>query len=273
MSLWQRFVSVPLRYKLLGSLIVTALVAIAITVYTLAQYNQAIPTTTTELLRQLAQERRLQVSAAFNDVTSILNQVSNSQSDLFSFSQLSASPGSLAASSKLQEVFSLVLNGKPQIKRIRYTSLAGRVLAALPRTGSDDDTGQEYFQALHDNLPTSSISPYISQIVGQPVSTVEIATVLFSNNKALGFLVASVDITGSADPNALSVYSALRSIDLPPFQFAFYLLGADGTITVPGRQPITVTATTTASAHQLTASGPDNAIQYESPLSGASVTG
>ena len=27
MSLWQRFVSVPLRYKLLGSLIITALVA------------------------------------------------------------------------------------------------------------------------------------------------------------------------------------------------------------------------------------------------------
>ena len=156
MSLWQRLASVPLRYKLLGGLIVTALVAIMIVVYSLAQYNQAIPSTTTELLRQLAQERHRQVSTAFDDVTSVLTQVATSQSNILNFALLNASPGSPASTTKLQEAFRLVLNTKPSIRQIRFTSLAGRVLASLPVLGSDDDTGQEFYQALHNRLPSSA---------------------------------------------------------------------------------------------------------------------
>src|SRR6185369_13955454 len=140
--------------------------------------------------------------------------IANNAINLDNFSVLSKIPDDGQAGRELESAFRQVLNSEGTIREIRFVGLDGTVLVSVPdeRKGSSDKN-ELYYLTLHNNLPKQRNNDvFISKLSDDLLPAHDFVAVPVVQDQAVGFVVVNVDITGAANPAALSIYRALRPL-------------------------------------------------------------
>ncbi len=229
-----RFASLPIRFKLQLSLFIIALVLGGLALYATAEYGRGIQPTSGILVKTLAEERTNVLNMAVNMTTNTVTGLTNDQAAVKWYDALNSDPTNSEVRQTIADSFRTILSENHNFRQIRFVSPAGQVLVSVPPASSTDDTAQAYYQALKDHLPIGSVQNiYMGQISSDPNPSVDFVSIPVVNNKTLGYVVVSVDPTGTADPGVPSIYGALRVVNAPSGNIYFYLLSADGKISQP----------------------------------------
>lgn len=228
MNLIARIASFPLRLKLYGALFAAGLAALALSVFAVTQYNQAAQPIADTLMQALAAERVEVLNAVTREIANAVTRIATVQQR--AFERVAATDTDEARlqleKSILEATFRDSLNANPHFRQVRFVSFEGQVLVSVPPALQEDDTNMSYFRALNGQRSLNGV--YVGEMNAMPEPTIEFVTVPAADGQPLGYLVVSIDPSGSADPSIPNFYSALRTYSFANGQIAFYLVTPGG---------------------------------------------
>ncbi|MCS6871357.1 MAG: GAF domain-containing protein [Anaerolineae bacterium] len=270
----QRLISLPLRWKLLGSLLIVAVIMLAMALWVGVQYARDVQPVGNVLVESLARERSTTLQVIINGITANLRSLVANPPLQDAYALLAASSGRTgqAAQQLVESVFQNLMNNQPTYRQVRFVSIGGRTLAAVPAQPEVTESAQEYFGFFQRDLNFGGI--FIGQIARHNNDLeMTFATVVRRAGRPIGYLVISVDPAGRSAPAQPSIATALRSLNLPAGVISFYLVSPDGRIDALS-EPITEqSADLRARVRQLTARTFTEPISYVSPVSNRLVRG
>ncbi len=266
--------SLPLRLKLALGLVVAVILAIGLSLFAAAQYNNAVLPIEGTVVETLASERAISLSSVLNDSALSIQQLARDTQLAGYLTALANDPNNAAARVQIRNRFQTFLDIFPTFLQLRFVSPTGEVLTIMPPTASGgNDSEQAYYKALKGKSPTESPEDAYIGPIGDPLNpTFEVAVVPGLGDQAIGYLAASVDAKGTSAPYSSSVYGTLRVVAPSTGAVVFYLVDSDGNIRSP-IQPVTPTKDTADSALALTRQPFTAPRVYTSPLSGTLALG
>ncbi len=275
MNLLTRFLSVPLRWKLLGSLTIVGVLIVMMTLFAGAQYARDVQPIGNILVESLARERSTTLQAIVNSITSNLRNLVDNPPLQDAYAVLAAGGGATstqAAQALVQGVFQNLLDSNPTYWQVRFVSIGGRALLAVPSAPQVNETEQDYFRTFQRDLTLGGI--FISQITRRaPDFEIDFAAIVRRSGRPIGYLVVSVDPTGRNTPTQPSILTALRPLNVPAGVLGFYLIAPDGRIDTISETTLEQTPEQRARAAQLAAQTFNTPINYLSPVTNRAVRG
>ncbi|PJF35253.1 MAG: hypothetical protein CUN49_11500 [Candidatus Thermofonsia Clade 1 bacterium] len=275
MNLTQRFLSLPLRWKILGSLLIAAALIIGLVLFAASRFAQNVQPIGNVLVESLARERSTTLQAIVNSVSANLrNLVENPPlQDAYALLVASGEGTTNQASRRLIEgVFQNVLDNNPAYWQVRFVSIGGRTLVSVPSQPQVPESQQEYFKFLQRDLTFSGtfIGPIIRR--GNDFE-VDFAAIVRRSGRPIGYLVVSLDPTGRNSPTQPSILTALRPLSVPAGVIGFYLILPDGRIDTISESVAEQTAEQRARAQQLAERTFTQPVNYLSPVTNRFVRG
>ncbi|MCE7949281.1 MAG: HAMP domain-containing protein [Chloroflexi bacterium CFX4] len=275
MNLLARFLSVPLRWKLLGSLLIIGVLIVMMTLFAGAQYARDVQPIGNILVESLARERSITLQAIVNSITANLRNLVDNPPLQDAYATLAAGGGSASiqpAQALVQSVFQNLLDNNPTYWQVRFVSIGGRALLAVPSAPQVSEVEEDYFRTFQRDLTFSGI--FISQITRRaPDFEIDFATIVRRSGRPIGYLVISVDPTGRNTPTQPSILTALRPLNVPAGVLGFYLIAPDGRIDTISEATVEQTPEQRARAAQLAAQTFTTPINYLSPVTNRAVRG
>jgi HAMP domain-containing protein/putative methionine-R-sulfoxide reductase with GAF domain len=222
--------SLPLRWKLLGSLLIVAALIIGLTLFALGQYVQNVQPIGNVLVESLARERSTTLQAVIGAITANLRSLLDNPTLQDAYALLAAGgDGTRIAQQQLESAFQNMLDNYPSYWQVRFVTIGGRTLAAVPTQPQVDETEQEYFKLLQRNLTFTGV--FTSAIARRSNDfEMDFATIVRRSGRPIGYLVLSVDPTGRNTPAQPGILTALRPLNVPAGVIGFYLIRPDGQI-------------------------------------------
>jgi hypothetical protein len=222
--------SLPLRWKLLGSLLIVAALIIGLTLFALGQYVQNVQPIGNVLVESLARERSTTLQAVIGAINANLRSLLDNPTLQDAYALLAAGgDGTRIAQQQLESAFQNMLDNYPSYWQVRFVTIGGRTLAAVPTQPQVDETEQEYFKSLQRNLTFTGV--FTSAIARRSNDfEMDFATIVRRSGRPIGYLVLSVDPTGRNTPAQPSILTALRPLNVPAGVIGFYLIRPDGQI-------------------------------------------
>jgi GAF domain-containing protein/HAMP domain-containing protein len=263
-----RFASLSLRLKLLLGLLLSILILVAVALYAAAEYNRAVEPVSGVLVQTLAHERADLINGLINTTSHAINRLAGDAALVSAYDAITVDPDAAASRQTIEESFEHTLKDNPTFKQVRFVSPAGQVLAAVPAASSGDDTNKPYYTALKDHLPVAATENlYVGQITDDLLPTLDFVSIPMTGNKALGYVVVTVDPTSSIASTTPSLYNALKSLQPSSGLIYFYLINSVGKVNGPSIVP--VNNPRPESIKLLTTQAFSAPVQYVSPVNGA----
>jgi GAF domain-containing protein/HAMP domain-containing protein len=264
--------SIPLRAKLTLGLALSVILVTVLAGFAINQYGQAIEPASNVIIRTLARERGDALNAIIDENLSLVQLVAKNPLNIVYFSTLTTSRTNAAAIQKIEQTFQDILNLYPSIRQMRFVRADGEILVSSPRSTRDSDAGETYYQAMKNNMVTDGAgNAYIGRSGTADDITFDFVVVPTQGNQPLGFVVATLDPSGSAGA-VTSLYDTLRTVSPESGIVIFYLVDADGNIISPVIRPIGGPQSI-AGAAKLAKEPFSQPTSYTSPVSGVSAIG
>lgn len=228
----QRLFSIPVRWKVLGSLLIVAALMIGLALFAGAQYARDVQPINDVLLESLARERSTTLQAIINSITANLrNLVENPPlQDAYALLVTNPEGGTAQAARRLVEgTFQNLLDNHLSYRQVRFVSIGGRTLAAAPARSQVDELSQEYFKFFQRDLTFGGV--FLSAITQRGNDfEMDFAAIVRRSGRPIGYLVIAVDPAGRNIPAQPSILTALRPLSVPSGVIGFYLVSTDGRI-------------------------------------------
>jgi GAF domain-containing protein len=265
--------SLPVRWKLLGSLLIVAALIIGLTLFAVGQYVRNVQPIGNVLVESLARERSTTLQAVISAITANVRSLLNDLNLQDAYALLAAGgDGTRTAQQQLESAFQSLLDNYPSYWQVRFVAIGGRTLAAVPTQPQVDETEQEYFKALQGNLTFNGV--FTSAIMRRGSDfEMDFVTIVRRSGRPIGYLVLSVDPTGRNTPAQPSILTALRPLSVPAGIIGFYLIRPDGRIDTISETVAQQSEDQRARAQRLAAQTFSEPTNYVSPVTNRLVRG
>ncbi|MFQ3534377.1 MAG: GAF domain-containing protein [Aggregatilineales bacterium] len=269
-----RLFSLPLRWKLLGSLLVVIALFVGVLLFIGAQYVSNVQPIGDVLVESFARERSTMLQAIVNSINSNLRNLVDNPPLQDAYALLAGGQGASnqAARRLVERVFQTLLDSNPSYWQVRFVSIGGRTLAAVPTQPQPNEGAQEYFKFFQRDLTFSGT--FVSSITRRNNDLeLDLATIVRRSGRPIGYLVISIDPAGRNTPAQPSILTALRPLNVPGGVLSFYLISPDGRLETVSQAAREQTAEQRTRALQLAAQSFTEPTSYLSPATNRIVRG
>lgn len=273
MNLVRFLLSLPLRWKLISSLLIVAALIIGMTLFALGQYARNVQPIGNVLVESLARERSTTLQAIVNGIIANLRTLLENPDLQDAYALLvTGGEGATAARRQLQSLFQTLLDNNPSYWQVRFVAIGGRTLVAVPTQPNVTESEQEYFKFFQSDLNFNGV--FLSGITRRGSDyEIDFATIVRRSGRPIGYLVLSVDPTGRNTPAQPSILSALRPLNVPAGILSFYLIRPDGQIDTVSEAVAQQSEDQRARAQRLATQTFTEPISYLSPVTNRLVRG
>jgi GAF domain-containing protein len=275
MNLYLRLASMPLRIKLVIGLMVGALATIALPIFAIAQYSQTGTPALHTLVEAVTRDRLDTLNLVINSASNITARLSNDPENIAYYANLTVNSADTESRRSVETAFRLTLNEQPTFAHIKLVGLNGRVLVSVPPQEDIDETQSSFYRDLKDHLPDKpSYEVYVGDLNDPDDRFMDFVGIPVTANRPIAYILVEVDPTGNADPQAASIYKAIKSVDSSLGAMTFYLISSKGSIVSSSPdQPLQLNAAMMESQAALTNANNKTSFDYTSPFSGRPVSG
>ncbi len=265
--------SLPLRWKVLGSLFIVAALFIGALLFVGAQYVGTVQPAGGALLEALARERSTTLQVIVNGITANLRSLVENPLLQDAYALLATGAAAVQDERRLvEDVFQNLLANNLTYRQVRFVSVGGRTLAATPAQPRVNESEQPYFGFLQRDLTFRGT--FISPITQRGNDfELEFATIVRRSGRPIGYLVINVDPTGRNTPGQPSILTALRPLNVPAGVLGFYLIASDGRLDTLGEATAELSDEQRARARALATQTFTEPISYISPVTNRVVRG
>jgi GAF domain-containing protein/HAMP domain-containing protein len=265
--------SLPLRWKLLGGLLIVAMLVIGLAIFAVGRYVRDVQPISDVLVESLVRERSTILQAVISAITANLRGLLDDPALQDAYALLAAGSGNTyAAQRQLERAFQNMLDNHPGYRQVRFVAIGGRTLVAVPTQPQLDETEQEYFKSLQRNLTFNGVFTSAIARRGNDFE-IDFAAIVRRSGRPIGYLVLSVDPTGRSTPAQPSILTALRPLNVPAGVIGFYLIRSDGQIDTISEAVAGQSYEQRARAQRLAAQPFTAPINYVSPVTNRLVRG